>query len=69
MGYVIGICDSDDKFSSKIEEYILYICKLKNVRVEVYVWKSGETCINDILKNEIDIMFLDIDIVDYNGIN
>ena len=68
MGYVIGICDSDDKFSSKIEEYILYICKLKNVRVEVYVWKSGETCINDILKNEIDIMFLDIDIVDYNGI-
>ena len=67
--YKIGICDDDKILCSVLEEQIYELSKEIEIKVEVEVWYSGESIQNDLKKGiELDLLFLDIELVQKNGI-
>jgi DNA-binding LytR/AlgR family response regulator len=67
--YKIGICDDDKILCSALEEQIYGISKELAIKVEIEVWYSGESIQNDLNKgNELDLLFLDIELVSKDGI-
>lgn len=67
--YKIGICDDDKVFCSVLEEQIYELSKEIEIKVEIDVWYSGESIQNDLKKGiELDMLFLDIELVQKNGI-
>lgn len=68
--YRIGICDDDKELCSGLEEQIYHIAKELSVKVEVEVWYSGESILNDLGNDtQLDLIFLDIELVHKNGIS
>lgn len=67
--YNIGICDDVNHVCSYIENIILEYTLKKNRKVNVEVWYTGES-LCEYLKTgqEIDILFLDIELFQLNGI-
>ena len=54
---------------SELENYINEIFECKDDEAEIYVWNSGEALKKDISNGvKIDILFLDIELLDSNGI-
>ena len=69
MIYRIGICDDEQLSCSELENYINEIFECKDDKAEIYVWNSGEALKRDISNGvNIDILFLDIELLDSNGI-
>lgn len=69
MIYRIGICDDEQLTCSELENYINEIFECKDDKAEIYVWNSGEALKKDISNGvKIDILFLDIELPDSNGI-
>lgn len=69
MIYRIGICDDEQLTCSELENYINEIFECKDDKAEIYVWNSGEALKKDISNGvKIDILFLDIELLDSNGI-
>lgn len=69
MIYRIGICDDEQLTCSELENYINEIFGCKDDKAEIYVWNSGEALKKDISNGvKIDILFLDIELPDSNGI-
>lgn len=67
--YKIGICDDDKIFCSVLEEQIDALSEEIGIKVEIEVWYSGEGIQNDLKKGiELDLLFLDIELVQDNGI-
>lgn len=67
--YKIGICDDDKILCSALEEQIDELSKEIDIKVEIDVWYSGESIQNDLKKGiELDLLFLDIELVQKNGI-
>lgn len=67
--YKIGICDDDKILCAALEEQIYGLSKEMEMKVDVEVWYSGESIQNDLKKGiEIDLLFLDIELVQKNGI-
>ena len=67
--YRIGICDDDKVLCADLEEQIYEISKELALKVEIDVWYSGESVQNDLQKGiELDLLFLDIELVQENGI-
>ena len=67
--YKIGICDDDKILCSVLEEQIYELSKKKEIKADVEVWYSGESIQNDLKKGiELDLLFLDIELVQKNGI-
>lgn len=67
--YRIGICDDDQILCSVLEEQIYELSKEIAIKVEIEVWYSGESIQNDLQKGiELDLLFLDIELVRKNGI-
>ena len=67
--YKIGICDDDKILCSVLEEQIYELSKRIEIKVDVEVWYSGESIQNDLKKGiELDLLFLDIELVRKNGI-
>lgn len=67
--YRIGICDDDKELCSGLEEQIYCIAKELVVKVEVEVWYSGESLLNDLRNGiQLDLIFLDIELVQKDGI-
>ncbi len=68
--YRIGICDDDKELCSGLEEQIYQIATELSVIVEVEVWCSGESILNDLQNGtRLDLIFLDIELVQKNGIS
>lgn len=68
--YRIGICDDDKELCSGLEEQIYHIAKELPVKVDVEVWYSGESILNDLGNGtQLDLIFLDIELVHKNGIS
>lgn len=68
--YRIGICDDDKELCSGLEEQIYHIAKELSVKVDVEVWFSGESILNDLGNGtQLDLIFLDIELVHKNGIS
>lgn len=67
--YRIGICDDDKILCSVLEEQIYKLSKEIAIKIEIEVWYSGESIQNDLKKGiELDLLFLDIELVQKNGI-
>ncbi|MDE7334214.1 MAG: LytTR family DNA-binding domain-containing protein [Lachnospiraceae bacterium] len=67
--YRIGICDDDKILCASLEEEINGISKELAIKTEIDVWYSGEGIQNDLQKGiELDLIFLDIELVQKNGI-
>lgn len=67
--YRIGICDDDKILCAVLEEQIYELSKEIAIKVEIEVWYSGESIQNDLKKGiELDLLFLDIELVQKNGI-
>lgn len=67
--YKIGICDDHKILCSVLEEQIYELSKEIEIKVDVEVWYSGESIQNDLKKGiELDLLFLDIELVQENGI-
>ncbi len=63
----IGICDDILEYCNSIENYVKDYFKMSNAKYEVYKFTSG----NDLLNSNMnfDILFLDIELNDINGID
>ena len=66
--YSIGICDGDSLFCSKLEKYIMDFLKDTKEHADIFVWNTGQACLNDLKNINLDILFLDVDLPDENGI-
>ena len=67
--YKIGICDDDKILCSVLEEQIYELSKEIEIKADVEVWYSGESIQKDLKKGiELDLLFLDIELVHKNGI-
>ena len=70
MRYRIGLCDDEISTCSVLEKYIIDCFKEKGDNVEVFVWNSAESFIEDVpQKTCLDILFLDIELPGKNGID
>ena len=69
MSCIIGICDDEISTCSQLENIVIGILGNIAEEIEVYVWKNGKDFIEDISdKIRPDILFLDIEMDGYNGI-
>lgn len=67
--YRIGICDDDKILCSLLEEQLQKLSADMLVKFEIEVWYSGESLECDLKKGtELDILFLDIELLQKNGI-
>lgn len=67
--FKIGICDDGKNICASIEEMIFLYAKNININVDVEVWYSGEELCYYLEKNnDIDILFLDIELLEISGI-
>jgi DNA-binding LytR/AlgR family response regulator len=67
--YRVGICDDDKILCSLLEEQIQGLSAEFLVKFEIEVWYSGESLECDLKKGvELDILFLDIELLQKNGI-
>lgn len=67
--YRIGICDDDKILCASLEEQLYTLSKELSVPFEIEVWYSGERLERDLKKGlELDILFLDIELMQKNGI-
>jgi DNA-binding LytR/AlgR family response regulator len=69
MIYKIGICDDEKITCSELEKIItLYFSKMSD-GVEIFVWNNSEEFLRDFPeKTELDILFLDIELLGKNGV-
>lgn len=66
----IGICDDGKNMCASLEMMILLYKKEKNISIDTNVWHSGEELCNYLKKgNQIDILFLDIELFKLSGID
>ena len=67
--YRVGICDDDKVLCSLLEEQIQGLSAEFSVKFEIEVWYSGESLESDLKKGVgLDILFLDIELLQKNGI-
>ncbi|MCI9036089.1 MAG: DNA-binding response regulator, partial [Lachnospiraceae bacterium] len=67
--YRVGICDDDKVLCSLLEEQIQGLSAEFSIKFEIEVWYSGESLESDLKKGVgLDILFLDIELLQKNGI-
>ncbi len=72
MAYRIGICDDEQNIVLILTGYIEHYFKLQGEDVEIHTWNSGEELISDKVFGTgegVDILFLDIELPDMNGVS
>ena len=69
MIYQIGICDDENSTCSELENILIDYFKVSGLNVQVNVWNCAEDFMRDVpLKVKVDLLFLDIELPNYNGI-
>ena len=69
MIYQIGICDDENSTCSELENILINYFKVSGLNVQVNVWNCAEDFMRDVpLKAKVDLLFLDIELPNYNGI-
>lgn len=66
----IAICDDDDVICSKLEILVNQVCDSLNIEIEIDIFNAGKNFIQ-YLKNDnsYNLLFLDIELDEYNGID
>ena len=70
MFYRIGICDDEYSICKEISQYVNnYFAECEDY-ADVYMWESGDSLIKDLEGGTVlDILFLDIELPDMNGVS
>lgn len=66
--YLVGICDDELVQVNIIQEYIQDICNEKEIDVEIFPASSGEELLKIANTQELDIVFLDIEMDGMDGL-
>lgn len=67
--YKIGICDDNEEFCWKIEEYLIDYCNKIKLPIDIQIFTSGKGLIDYFASEGIfDLLFLDIELNDTNGV-
>ncbi len=67
--YNIGICDDGENICSQIESMLLKYAEENNIKIEVFVWYTGESLKEYLSQGKhLDILFLDIELFNLTGI-
>ncbi len=67
--YRVGICDDDKVLCASLEEQLYALAVELSEKLEIEVWYSGESLEEDLKKGiGLDILFLDIELFQKNGI-
>lgn len=65
----VGICNDKIAICTELERTISSIAKEYGIKIDIDIWYSGNEFINDIKKvTETDLLFLNIELPDINGI-
>lgn len=66
----IAVCDDEQRVCSTLEEYIIMICKGVRMKVEIDIYNDGESIYEALREKEsYHLIFLDIKLVNINGID
>lgn len=66
----VGICDDDLVFASKIETMLIKISKLQLIEMNIEVYSDGCELWKDFQnRNTFDLLYLDIEMLQVNGID
>ena len=70
MFYRIGICDDEYSICKEVSQYVNnYFAECEDY-ADVYMWESGDSLIKDLEGGTVlDILFLDIELPDMNGVS
>ncbi len=69
MIYRIGICDNNVNMCEQLEQFVQYFFNMHNCKVEVFVWYTGVGCCKSLTNDvSIDVLFLEINLPEKNGI-
>lgn len=67
--YRIGICDDDEEFCWELEKHLMKYCKKIYLPIETQIFTTGTELFQHIEeKGRFDIIFLDIELNDTNGV-
>ena len=65
----VGICDDGKELCCEIEQFILAYGRKQNLALDCFVWYSGEELCDDLKQGiHIDILFLDIALMEMDGV-
>ncbi|MBP3339107.1 MAG: response regulator transcription factor [Lachnospiraceae bacterium] len=64
----IAICDDDRQIGGKLEEMLIKLLNNNNIRYEIDVFETGESLCREFERTEYDLMFLDIELPEMNGV-
>lgn len=64
---IIAICDDNLAFLNELQSKVTEIITKKNILPEIKTFHSGKDLIQSVKSNSYDIIFLDIDMPDFNG--
>jgi len=68
--YRIGICDDDLIFCGQIEQYLFECCSNFNMQMEIMIFVHGTELLTNInAEGPFDLLFLDIELFDIDGVN
>ena len=64
----IAICDDEENICQYLESVLKNILENKRIFYEITIYNSGEEFCHDIEKGKMDLIFLDIEMPDYDGV-
>lgn len=66
--YRIGICDDEKNTCVEIEKMICEYAKQNMTALETFIWHTGEELCRALAETDLDLLFLDIELVTTSGI-
>lgn len=70
MDIQIAICDDDERFCEYFRDCLEAVNKKLNIECNVSVWHKGSELTEQLInKNRVDLLFLDIELEESNGVN
>lgn len=68
--FQMAICDDDKMFSENFKNCLEIIVKKLNIECNILIWHKGSELIKYLTqRNKVDLLFLDIELMESNGIN
>lgn len=64
----IAVCDDEVKVSSQVENILMKLLKERLLKYEIDIFDSGESLCKEMERTEYDLIFLDIELPEMNGV-